>query len=130
MATTLARIDPGAAADVARTEPAKPRRRRSTSLQRRFGVIEGRLEQLLVDFHQERDRAERHRLSILDGINALNASVAALINDMQAVKPAVADYKERKAEVRGMGRLARWFWAIVAAAVTAGAALYGALRSH
>jgi hypothetical protein len=93
----------------------------------RLGRVEAGLDYLIDEFHRERDRSEHHRQNILDGIGVLNASVKALITEVEAIKPTVADFKEMRAENRGMARVGRWLWAIVTVVAGLFATCYGAI---
>jgi hypothetical protein len=94
-----------------------PRPRRNTAAEWR-GRIEERLDNLIDAFQQERDRAETQRTAVLEGMNVLSTGVRELTNEVQAMKPAVADYKETRAEARGIGRLLRGVWIVLAWAGT------------
>ncbi len=90
-------------------------------------ALDAQVRGLIGEFVRERDRAELHRQTVSDGLGVLNNSVRALSNEIEAMKPTIADYREKRAEGRGEGRLWRRIWTVVAVLITAGASIAGAL---
>lgn len=78
------------------------------------GRMEERLDQLIEDFREHREATENRGKEMLEGINKLTSSVTTLTTEVGTMKPDVADYRERRAEHRGMGRLAHWIWIPIA----------------
>jgi hypothetical protein len=103
-----------------------PRQRRNTAAEWR-GRMEERLDNLIEAFESERDRAESQRTAALEGINILSNNVRELTNEVQGMKPAVAEFKEIRAEGRGIGRLLR---AIVIFAAWAGTIIVALITGH
>jgi hypothetical protein len=94
---------------------------------RRLELIEDRVQTFEQIFRKELDRAEEHRQHVLDALGVLNGTVKSLLTEVEAIKPTVADYKEKRAEARGVGRVVKILWIVVAAVGGILATLAGAL---
>ncbi len=86
--------------------------------------VRERSTEVLTETRLERDRAEAHRQAVLDGMSVLNNTVRVLANEVESMKPVVADYKEKLSEGRGMARLGNWIWAGVGAIVASAIAVF------
>ena len=94
-----------------------------------IGVLQGTLGQHCIDD----DRRHLENAATLHEIKAelglLGDTVRPLAEAVKSMKPDIADYRERRAEGRGMSRLAHWVWVVIAAVGGAIGSAIG-LRAH
>jgi hypothetical protein len=121
--------------ELARKEKTVPRR---TDVPHWWPIIEDRFDRLGEDFREERDRAEKHRQIMVDGLSllertvaALNTTVGALTARVDKVEPVAENYRDWRAEGRGASKARRRIITIglplLAIAATIVAAVIGAL---
>lgn len=67
--------------------------------------LEERLGNQIEAFREEREYAQKHRHEMREVIAAMSQAVRTLTDRVEEMRPVVDDYRERRAEARGVFRL-------------------------
>lgn len=81
-------------------------------LGRVLGGLEEAVKRLTKNVDDEKEIAQRHRDNLVNVIAAMTESVRALTVSVGTMLPDVADYREKRAELRGVGKAGKIVWAV------------------